>query len=303
MNRILKMVASMEKIGVVGCGTMGAGIAALALQKGFSVVVQEMEQEFLEKGLARIEKMLEKLEQKGELPGDGKQSCLVRLSPATSIEDLASCDLVIEAIFENLEAKQNLFKSLDGICREETIFATNTSSLCVTEISSAVNRKDRFLGLHFFNPATIMPLVEIIRTINTERSVIKKMEDLADRLGKTAIIAKDNAGFIVNLFLTAFLLDAMRGVDQGIASVEDIDLGMKLGCNHPMGPLMLADFIGLDLIYGAANRMFEEYRDSRYAPPPILKRLVLLNDLGKKTGKGFYDWSDPRYPLSRSLTI
>ena len=292
-----------KRVGVVGCGTMGAGIASVALQKGYRVVVQESNRDFLEKGLARVRRSFDKLEEKGKISLAEKSKCFEGLSGSVNAEDLAPCDLVIEAVFEDLKIKKEIFAALDSVCPKETIFATNTSSLCVTEIAADVSGKDRFVGLHFFNPVAVMPLVEVIRTIATASSTVASVLSFVESLNKTAIQAKDNAGFIVNLFLTPFLLDAMRGVDQGIASVEDIDLGMKLGCNHPMGPLMLADFIGLDLLYGAANRMFDEFRDNRYAPPPLLKRLVLLNDLGKKSGRGFYDWRDPRNPVPRKLTM
>ena len=293
----------MKCIGVVGCGTMGAGIACVALQRGYHVVVQEAEPGLLEKGLARIHNAVDKMEQKGKITLSQKTACFDQLSGTTKVEDLANCDLIIEAVFEDLEIKKKLFASLEAVCSEETIFTTNTSSLCVTEIAGALIRKDRFVGLHFFNPATLMPLVEVIRTIVTAPETVQAVLAFVESLGKTAILSKDNAGFIVNRFMTPFMLDAMRGVDQRIASVQDIDQGMKLGCNHPMGPLMLADFIGLDLLYGAANRMFEEYRENRYAPPPLLKQLVLLNNLGKKTGRGFYDWSDPNHPVPRDLAV
>ncbi len=291
----------MERIGVVGCGTMGAGIAELILQKGYSVVVQEVDQVFLDKGLKRIHTDFGKLEQKGKITAQEREAYLTRLKGTTSVADLADSDLVIEAIVEEMTLKKELLKSLDAACKAETIFATNTSSLSVTEMAGSIARRDRFVGMHFFNPATIMPLVEVIRTIATSASALELVLSFVRSIGKTAIVAKDNAGFIVNLFLTPFLVDAMRGVGEGVASVQDIDLGMKLGCNHPMGPLMLSDFIGLDVLFNGMTRMFEEYKDKRYAPPPILKRLVLLGDLGQKTGRGFYDWSDPKNPVPREL--
>jgi 3-hydroxybutyryl-CoA dehydrogenase len=293
----------MERIGVVGCGTMGAGIAELILQKGYSVVVQEVDQAFLDKGLNRIHTDFGKLEQKGKITPQEREGYLGRLTGTTSVADLADCDLVIEAIVEEIDAKKELLRSLDAACKADTIFATNTSSLSVTDMAGSIGRRDRLVGLHFFNPATIMPLVEVIRTIATSGSVLETVLSFVRSIGKTAIVAKDNAGFIVNLFLTPFLVDAMRGVGEGVASVQDIDLGMKLGCNHPMGPLMLSDFIGLDVLINGMTRMFEEYKDKRYAPPPILKRLVLLGDLGQKTGRGFYDWSDPRNPVPRELNL
>ena len=291
----------MKHIGVVGCGTMGAGIVEVILQKKYKVTVKEENEGFLEKGLARIQKDFEKLIQKGKMTPQGKETFLTNLAGTISLDDLAQCDLIIEAIPENIQLKRDVFAVLDKKCKTETIFASNTSSLCVTEMASFTMRSERFVGLHFFNPATVMPLVEVIKTLTTPADVLESVSAFIKSLDKTPIVAKDNAGFIVNLFLTPFLMDAMRGVAEGVASVQDIDLGMKLGCNHPMGPLMLADFIGLDVLCAGATKMFEEYSDKRYAPPPILKKLVLMGDLGQKTGKGFYDWSDVRNPFARNF--
>ena len=281
----------------------GVGIAQLALQAGLTVIVREIDEDSLARGLGRIAKGFEKLSEKGKISVEEKSAMLGRLSGTVSLADLSSCDLVIEAVFEDMSVKKELFKALDGACRKETIFATNTSSLSVSEIAASTSRPEQFVGLHFFNPATIMPLVEVIRTIATPPAILQTVLDFSKKLGKTPVIAKDNAGFIVNLFLTPYLMDAMRGVGEGVASVADIDTAMKLGCNHPMGPLMLSDFIGLDVLLSGSSRMFEEYKEKRYAPPPILKKLVMLGYLGQKTGKGFYDWSDPKDHVPRDLGL
>jgi 3-hydroxybutyryl-CoA dehydrogenase len=292
-----------KQVGVVGCGAMGAGIAQLALQAGYTVMVREIDENFLAKGLGRITKGFEKLCEKGKVSVEEKGTMLGRLSGTVSLADLASCDLVIEAVFEDISIKKDLFKALDAACRKETIFATNTSSLSVSEIAASTSRPERFVGLHFFNPATVMPLVEVIKTIATPPGLLQIVLDFSRKLGKTPVIAKDDAGFIVNLFLTPYLMDAMRGVGESVASVADIDAAMKLGCNHPMGPLMLSDFIGLDVLLSGSSRMFEEYKEKRYAPPPILRKLVMMGYLGQKTGKGFYDWSDPKNPVPRDLGL
>ena len=292
---------TITKLGVVGCGAMGAGIVQVSLHAGYEVVVREIDDVLLQKGIAVIEKAFEKMVNKGSLAVEKRESMLNRLTGITSLEGLAECDCVIEAAPENIALKLDLFQALDGACKKNAIFATNTSSLSVTEMAMATTRPERFVGLHFFNPVTIMPLVEVIKTLTTASAVLETVLTFIKSLDKTAIIAKDNTGFIVNLFLTPFLMDAIRGVGEGVASVQDIDLGMKLGCNHPMGPLMLADFIGLDVLCNGAIRMYEEYKDKRYAPPPILNKLVLMGDLGRKTGKGFYDWSDLQSPKPMEL--
>jgi 3-hydroxybutyryl-CoA dehydrogenase len=292
-----------KHVGVVGCGAMGSGIAQLVLKAGYTVTVREIDENFLAKGLGRITKGFEKLVEKGKISIEEKSTMLAHLSGTVSLADLSSCDLVIEAVFEEMSIKSELFKALDAVCKKETVFATNTSSLAVSEIAASTSRSNKFVGLHFFNPATVMPLVEVIKTIVTPPGLLQTVLDFGRKLGKTPIIAKDNAGFIVNRFLTPFLMDAMRGVGDGVASVADIDTAMKLGCNHPMGPLMLSDFIGLDVLLRGSSRMFEEYGEKRYAPPPILRRLVVMGFLGQKTGKGFYDWSDPRNPVPRDLGL
>ncbi len=292
-----------KKIGVVGCGAMGVGITQLAVQAGYEVAVSDVDAALLDKGLGRVRSGLEKLVQKGALGAADRDAMLARLSGSVSLEPFAACDFVIEAIFEDLEAKKAVFARLDGVCGGAAIFASNTSSLSVSAIAASTSRPARFIGMHFFNPATVMPLVEIVKTIATDPEVVEAAVDVSKALGKTPILARDNAGFIVNLLLTPYLMDAMRAVGAGVASVEHIDMGMKLGCNHPMGPLMLADFIGLDVLIKGATQLFEEYADSRYAPPPILKRMVTMGYCGLKSGKGFYDWSDPKRPAPSSLDL
>jgi len=290
-----------NRIGVIGCGIMGAGIAQLALQSGYNVIVREINEDFLNKGLSKISKGMDKLYEKGTLKKEEKDDLLKKLEGTISLEDLKECDMVIEAVFEDIKIKSEVFTSLDPICKKETIFASNTSSLPITQMAARTSRKEQFIGLHFFNPVSVMPLVEVIKTITTDNKVVQTAMDFVASLKKHPILAKDNAGFIVNLLLTPFMLDAMRALSEGVASTEDIDSGMKLGCNHPMGPLMLADFIGLDSICSAANTLFEEYREKRYAPPPLLTKMVTMGYLGNKSGKGFYDWSDPKNPKAINL--
>ncbi|MGD0487282.1 MAG: 3-hydroxyacyl-CoA dehydrogenase family protein [Syntrophorhabdales bacterium] len=292
-----------KEIGVVGCGAMGADIVQLALKGGYSVVVREMSEELLTKGLDRVKKGAYKLVQKGVLQEQEADGMLARLSGTTAFEDLAACDLIIEAVFEDLQVKKDLFQSLDRVCKKETVFASNTSSLSVTDMAASTSRPAQFVGMHFFNPATVMPLVEVIKTIATDADVLQSVIDFAKSVGKLPVLAKDNAGFIVNLLLTPYLMDAVRAVSEGVATVEHIDMGMRFGCNHPMGPLMLVDFIGLDVLVKGATSMFEEYRDKRYAPPPILKKMVTMGYLGLKSRKGFYDWSDPKHPVPSDLAL
>lgn len=287
---------TIEKVGVIGCGAMGAGIAQVTLQGGYEVIVRETEKTLLKKGFERVNGAFERLVKKEAMSQEDKEKTLSRLVGTVSIDDLKDCDLIIEAVFEDLKVKLELFKALDAICKGHALFASNTSSLSIAELAGATGRRDRFLGMHFFNPAPVMPLVELVKTISTATEVMEEALSFIKSLGKVPVVAKDNAGFIVNLLLTPFLLDAMRAASSGVASIKDIDAGMKLGLNHPLGPLMLSDLIGLDLIYAAGNRMFEEYREQRYAPPPILRKMVMLDFLGQKTKKGFYDWSDPKNP-------
>lgn len=290
-----------KQIGIVGCGAMGAGITQLVLQTGYTVVVNEMDENLLNKGLNRIKTGLEKLNEKGKIKTEDKDAMLQHLSGTVNLSDMASCDLIIEAVFEDINVKNEIFTALDKACKKETIFASNTSSLPISKMAVQTSRKEKFIGLHFFNPVAVMPLVEVIKTIATDPQIIEIAVNFVKSLGKYPIIAKDNAGFIVNLFLTPFMLDAMRAVGEGVASINDIDMGMKLGCNHPMGPLMLADFIGLDVINNASNILFNEYKEKRYAPPPLLSKMVTMGYLGLKSGRGFYDWSDPKNPVPIDL--
>lgn len=290
-----------KKVGVIGCGTMGSGIVQVVLQGGYEVIVREADQNLLDFGIERVKASLEKLLKRTGITPEVRETMLTRLKGTVSLKPLGDCDLIIEAIFEDLEKKTELFKALDPICRKDTVFASNTSALSITQISCVTSKKDRFIGMHFFQPAPLMPLVEVVKTISSDPEALKVILNFVKSLGKTPILAKDNAGFIVNRLLTPFILDAMRIASNGVASILDIDTGIKLGLNHPMGPLMLADFIGLDLILNASNIMFEEYRESRYAPPPILKRMVQSGYLGQKTKRGFYDWADPKKPVPVNL--
>jgi len=290
-----------KKVGIVGCGAMGSGIAQVVLEAGYRVVVREIDASLLDRGIKAIQKGLERSVEKGVLATKAKEEALAHLSGSVALEDLKDCDLVIEAVFEDIRIKKELFKSLDSICPKEAIFASNTSSLSVTEMASATTRQERVVGLHFFNPVQVMALVEVIKTIATRDEISRMIFEFVKSLKKVPILAKDNSGFIVNLLLTPYLMDAIRAVANGIASVQDIDTGMKLGCGYPMGPLMLADFIGLDVLFKGTTSMFEEYKDSRYAPPPLLIQLVRMGYFGRKVGKGFYDWSDPKNPVPQDI--
>jgi 3-hydroxybutyryl-CoA dehydrogenase len=285
-----------QKVGVVGCGLMGAGIAQVAAAAGFTTVVREVNGEIVEKGLKNIEKNLARLVEKGTIDEAKKGEIRGRLKGTSALEELKDCDVVVEAIIEQLPAKRELFSALDNICPPSTIFASNTSSLTITEIAAATKRPDRFVGLHFFNPVPVMKLVEVVRTIATDPAVYDEMVAFGTKLGKSPVRAHDSTGFIVNRLLVPYLLDAIRALEEGVGSIEDIDNSMKLGCGHPMGPLTLLDFVGLDTTYYIANIMFDEFRERRFAAPPLLKRMVLAGWNGKKSGRGFYDYSDPQKP-------
>jgi 3-hydroxybutyryl-CoA dehydrogenase len=287
---------AIQKVGVVGCGLMGSGIAQVAAQAGFATVVREVAPELVEKGMKGIEKNLGRLVEKGAITEAAKSEIRGRLRGTTAIEDLKDCDVVIEAIIEQLPAKRELFAALDALCPPSTIFASNTSSLTITEIATATKRPQRFVGLHFFNPVPVMKLVEVVKTIATDPAVYDEMVAFGTKLGKTPVRASDSTGFIVNRLLVPYLLDAIRALEEGVGSIEDIDNSMKLGCGYPMGPLTLLDFVGLDTTYYIANIMFDEFRERRFAPPPLLKRMVLAGWNGRKAGKGFYDYSDPQKP-------
>jgi len=287
---------AIQRVGVVGCGLMGSGIAQVAAAAGFETVVREANPELLDKGLKGIEKNLSRLVEKGTITETVKGEIRGRLHGAKGIEDLEKCDVIVEAIIENLPAKHELFRVLDEVCPPSTIFASNTSSLTITEIATATKRPQRFVGLHFFNPVPVMKLVEVVRTIATEPAVYEEMVAFGTKLGKTAVRAHDSTGFIVNRLLVPYLLDAIRALEEGVGSIEDIDNSMKLGCGHPMGPLTLLDFVGLDTTYYISQIMFDEFKERRFAAPPLLKRMVLAGWNGRKSGRGFYDYSDPKNP-------
>jgi 3-hydroxybutyryl-CoA dehydrogenase len=290
-----------QKVGVVGCGLMGSGIAQVAAQAGFPTVVREVNTELVEKGLRGIEKNLARLVEKGSLTEAAKIEIRGRLKGTTRLEDLKDCDVIVEAIVEQLPAKRELFSALDAICQPSTIFASNTSSIPIIEMATATKRPQRFVGLHFFNPVPVMKLVEVVKSIATDTAVYEEIVAFGLKLGKTPVRAKDGGGFIVNRLLVPYLLDAIRALEEGVGSIEDIDNSMKLGCGHPMGPLTLLDFVGLDTTYYIANIMFDEFRERRFAPPALLKRMVLAGWNGRKSGRGFYDYADPKNPRPMSL--
>lgn len=282
---------NIRKVGVVGCGLMGSGIAQVAAQSGCETLVSELNQETLDRGLAGIRKQLDRAVEKGRMSAEDREATLGCLQGTISLEDYADCDIVIEAIVENLSEKKVLFKSLDGICKPETILASNTSSIPIIEMASVTGRPDKVVGLHFFNPVPVMKLVEVVRCITTSEETLEAARSFGEFLGKTPIIAKDRPGFIVNTLLVPYLLDAIRLLEAGHATREDIDTGMTLGCGYPMGPLTLLDFVGLDTTYYIAEIMFEEFKDPKYAPPTLLKQMVVAGRHGRKTGRGFYDYS------------
>ncbi|MGZ8829832.1 MAG: 3-hydroxyacyl-CoA dehydrogenase family protein [Thermoanaerobaculia bacterium] len=282
---------AIKRVGVLGCGLMGSGIAQAAAQSGYDTVVVEVEQKFLEKGMSGIEKSLGKFVEKGKLSAADKDACTSRLKGSTSLKDLAQCDIVIEAITENPQLKKETYAAIDTIVKKEAIFASNTSSLTITELSMATSRPRQFVGLHFFNPVPLMKLVEVVRTILTTDETFKTAFDFAKSLGKEPVSCRDNSGFIVNRLLVPYLLDAIRAHEEGVGSVEDIDKAMQLGCGHPMGPFTLLDFVGLDTTYFITQVMFDEYREKRFASPPSLRKMVLAGRFGRKSGAGFYDYS------------
>jgi 3-hydroxybutyryl-CoA dehydrogenase len=282
---------AIQKVGVIGCGLMGSGIVQVAAQAGFDVRVREVDDATLAKGLARIDKFLQGGVDKGKMTAEQKAAVLGRIKGTTKLADLADCDLVVEAAIENIAAKHEVFAALDAACGPNAIFASNTSSLSITEMAAKTKRPTRFVGLHFFNPVPLMQLVEVVKTPMTDPAVFAEVEAFALKLPKVVVTAQDTPGFVVNRLLVPYLLDAIRVLESGVATREDIDNGMKLGCGHPMGPLTLLDFVGLDTTYYIANIMFEEFKEQRFAPPPLLKRMVLAGWLGKKSGRGFYDYS------------
>ncbi len=292
---------AIQKVGVVGCGLMGAGIAQVSAQAGLTTVVREVTPELLEKGLKGIEKNLARLVEKGKATEATIAEIRSRLHGTISLQDLRDCDVIVEAIIEKLPAKRELFSELDVLCPPHTIFASNTSSLTIMEIAASTKRPQRFVGLHFFNPVPVMKLVEVVRTIATDPAVYDEMVAFGSKLGKTPVRANDSGGFIVNRLLVPYLLDAIRALEEGAGSVVDIDDSMKLGCGYPMGPFTLLDFVGLDTTYYISQIMFDEFKEKRFAAPPLLKRMVLAGWYGKKAGRGFYDYADPANPKPMEL--
>lgn len=293
-----------RKVGVLGCGLMGSGIAQVAASAGFETIVREVSEDLLKKGFAGIEKSLAKFAEKGSITSDQQKETRERLQGTTSFADLNDCDIIIEAIIENLDEKRKTYAELDRMCKPETVFASNTSSISITEMMTATSpeRQTRFIGMHFFNPVPLMKLVEVIRTILTDEQVYEQAIEFGKRLGKVPVRAGDKSGFIVNRLLVPYLLDAIRALEEGVGSIVDIDTAMKLGCGYPMGPLTLGDFVGLDTTYYIAEIMFNEFREKRFAPPPLLKRMIMAGLYGRKSGRGFYDYTkDPKNPTPMKL--
>ena len=296
---------AINKVGVLGCGLMGSGIAQVCAMAGFDVTVLEVEQKFLDKGFAGIERSLAKFAErppeKGGITVEQKNVIRGRMKGTTNKSDLADCDIVIEAIIENVAQKKEMYGALDGIAKKDAIFASNTSSISITELMTATKRPERFIGLHFFNPVPLMKLVEVVRTIATAEEVYQAAHEFGKKLGKVPVRTSDKTGFIVNRLLVPYLLDAIRAYEEGVGSIEDIDNAMKLGCGYPMGPFTLLDFVGLDTTYYITHVMYDEFKERRFASPPLLKRLVMAGWYGRKTGRGFYDYSDPEKPEAQKL--
>jgi len=282
---------AIKTVGVVGCGLMGSGIVQVSAQAGFSTVVVEANQALLDKGLSGIRKTLDGLVAKAKLDAQEKDAILGRITGGTRLEDLKACDIVVEAISENQSLKNETFAKLDRICPPHAVLASNTSSCNITAMAAATKRPGQVLGLHFLNPVPLMKLVEVVRTILTDEGSFKLAWEWAQAIGKVPVDVKDSTGFIVNRLLIPYLLEAIRVYESGLAALEDVDQAMKLGCGHPMGPFALLDLVGLDTAMYVAEVMFEEFREARYAPPPLLKRMVLAGRLGRKSGRGFYDYS------------
>jgi 3-hydroxybutyryl-CoA dehydrogenase len=291
-----------RKVGVLGCGLMGSGIAQTAAAAGFDVTVLEVEQRFLDKGFGAIEKSLAKLAEKGNLK-DSPQAVRARLKGTINKQDLADCDIVIEAVIENIEEKRKTYAALDSVVKKDAIFASNTSSISITELMTTTKRPERFVGLHFFNPVPLMKLVEVVRTIATGPDAYETVFDFAKKLGKVPVRTSDKTGFIVNRLLVPYLLDAVRAYQEGVGSIVDIDQAMKLGCGYPMGPLTLLDFVGLDTTYYITQVMFDEFKEQRFASPPLLKRMVMAGWYGRKSGKGFYDYADSANPVPQDAAL
>jgi 3-hydroxybutyryl-CoA dehydrogenase len=289
-------VSEIQKVGVVGCGLMGGGIAQICARAGYEPVVCELDQAFLDRGMQQIKKNLDRAVEKEDIAEADRDAVMGRIHPTLELGDLADSDLIIEAIIENLEEKRNLFSSLDKVCKATTIFASNTSSLSITELAAGTGRPDRFVGLHFFSPVPVMPLVEVVRCGGTSEECFNLAFAFSKAIGKSPIACGDNTGFVVNRLLVPYMLDAIRAYEEGVASIPDIDKGLKLGCGYPMGPFTLGDFVGLDTLYHITKIMFDEYKDARFASPSLLRRMFLAGYHGRKTGKGFYDYSgeEPR---------
>ena len=291
MPETTEQTPGITRVGVLGGGLMGSGIAQVAAQSGFTTILREVSETVCQRARGGIEKTLNKGIEKGKVTAEQRDEAMGRLTFTTEVAALRSCDIVIEAVIEDLEIKNEMWKELDALCPQHTIFASNTSSLTIAAMAAATARPDRMVGLHFFNPVPLMKLVEVVKTVTTSEASFERAFAFARKLGKEPIRAKDNSGFVVNLLLVPYLIDAINALESGVASVEDIDKGMQLGTGHPMGPFTLLDFVGLDTTYKIAEIMFDEYREKRYAPPPLLKRMVLAGMYGRKSGKGFYDYS------------
>jgi 3-hydroxybutyryl-CoA dehydrogenase len=289
-----------KKVGVLGCGLMGSGIAQVAAMAGFDVTSLEVEQKFIDKGFAGIEKSLAKFAEKGTIK-ETPQAIRARLKGTTKKEDLTDCDIIVEAVIENVEEKKKMYSALNAIVKKDCIFASNTSSISITELLTATKRPERFVGLHFFNPVPLMKLVEVVRTIATADDVYETAYEFGKKLGKVPVRTSDKTGFIVNRLLVPYMLDAIRAYEEGVGSIEDIDQAMKLGCGYPMGPFTLLDFVGLDTTYYITHVMYDEFKERRFASPPLLKRLVMAGWYGRKSGKGFYDYADPANPKANRL--
>lgn len=284
-------VKNIKTIGVLGCGLMGAGVAQIAAAAGYKTIAREINQDLADKGIGNIKKQLERNAAKGKITAEEKDKTIANLTGTASLDDLKNCDVIIEAITEDIKLKGEIYSYLDKICPAHTLFASNTSSLTITEMAAFTQRADRFCGMHFFNPVPVMKLVEIVKGVRTSDETFQTAFELGKALGKTPIAAKDNSGFVVNFLLVPYLLGAIRAVQNGTASIEDIDKGMMLGCGYPMGPLTLLDFVGIDTTYRIAEIMFKEYGESMYACPPLLRKMFMAGFYGKKSGKGFYDYS------------
>jgi 3-hydroxybutyryl-CoA dehydrogenase len=285
-------LSEVKKVGVLGAGLMGSGIAEVAAKSGYATLVREVNEDLVAKGRKKIEGSAAKAVEKGKLTPADRDAMVGRLTYTTKLEDLADCDVVVEAIVENLDVKRETYGTLDRVCKPSTIFCSNTSSLTITEMAAATKRADRFAGLHFFNPVPVMKLVEVVRALATSEETFQTVSGFAKSLGKEPISCRDNSGFVVNRLLVPYILDAIRAYEEGVGSLDDIDKGMRLGCAHPMGPFELLDYVGLDTTYAIAEIMFAEYREKRFAPPPLLKRMVLAGRYGRKSGRGFYEYDE-----------